>query len=389
MRVLLVDFDLAPTAGGGFTLSQEIARALVGGAANGPHTFFVLDTRAHHETALPPEAGVTVLRTPLPSETGKWPAYSPDDPFWQFVKAQLDTYRVDCALSLIPWRTSPVLPNIVTVWDLEHRRKPYFPELGASGDWPWESRERLFTRILPRAIGVIAGTETGKRQIERFYGVDPSVIHVIPFPTPAFALEQAGREAPPLPAANIEQPFLFYPAQFWAHKNHVRLLQAMQLLNRDGWPGSVVLTGADKGNLPYVQRTAERLGVADRVRFLGFVSRDELASLYQHATALTYVSYLGPDNLPPLEAFALGCPVLASAVDGADELLGSAALMFDPDDAGALAAAVLRLVREPGLREQLIRLGKQRAQRFTVKDYVARLSALLDGLERRFECFRA
>ena len=73
----------------------------------------------------------------------------------------------------------------------------------------------------------------------------------------------------------ITGDYLFYPAQFWAHKNHVNLLLALKLLqSRLERPLSVVFVGADHGNLQHVKATADQLGLTDRVHFLGFVPRD-------------------------------------------------------------------------------------------------------------------
>jgi glycosyltransferase involved in cell wall biosynthesis len=279
------------------------------------------------------------------------------------------------------------LPNICTVFDLEHRRKPYFPEFSNNGEW--RCRDRYYGTELPKALAVIAGTSTGKTQIERSYGVEPAAVRVIPLPTPSFALEKE-----PLNGSRVQLPsgisgeFLFYPAQYWAHKNHLRLLKAVQIL-RDvhGWNGTLVCCGSDKGNLKYLIEQAAALRIADRVCFLGFVTRSELIALYRHAFALTFVSYFGPDNLPPLEAFALGCPVIASAIEGSE--LGAAALEVNPDSASEIADAILRLKNEHGLRETLIAAGKARASQFTADDYAASLIDLLDSLELRFACFRS
>ena len=100
------------------------------------------------------------------------------------------------------------------------------------------------------------------------------------------------------------------------------------------------------------------------------------------------MSYFGPDNLPPLEAFALGCPVIASALEGVEEQLGSAALYVNPDSASEIVQAVLRLQNEHGLREALVTAGKTRASELTADDYAVKLIELLDSLELRFACFR-
>ena len=243
----------------------------------------------------------------------RWPSVTPGD-IWDSEEvaiqplflpgqnAQLRKYELDCAFSLNPGEWSPILPNICTVLDLEHRRKPYFPEL--ANDREWNHRERFYRRVLPRALTVIAGTKTGKAQIEHLYGVDQAAVRVIPFPTPSFALDEALiNDANHRLPAGVNNEFIFYPAQYWAHKNHFRLLKAVQILRRTyGWEGKLVCCGSDKGNLKYLIARSVELRVGDSVQFLGFVKQSELIALYRQALALTFVSYFGPDNLPPLEA---------------------------------------------------------------------------------------
>jgi glycosyltransferase involved in cell wall biosynthesis len=144
---------------------------------------------------------------------------------------------------------------------------------------------------------------------------------------------------------------------------------------------SVVLTGADKGSLKFVRETARELGLTDRVHLLGFVSREELTYLYQNAFALAYPSFFGPDNIPPMEAFALGCPVIAARVPGANEQMGDAALFFDPSHETELAAKVKELLSTSGLRETLIRRGRNRASQWTAKDYVRGIFQIADEFQ--------
>ena len=117
------------------------------------------------------------------------------------------------------------------------------------------------------------------------------------------------------------------------------------------------------------------------MHILGYVDEDELVGLYQHAHALVYLSRFGPENLPPLEAFALGCPVIVADVPGAAEQVGKAGIVVDPGDPAAVADAVQR-VGEAKERERLVRAGRARAKEWTADDYLAGLIAFLDEFER-------
>lgn len=278
------------------------------------------------------------------------------------------------------------IPYLCTVWDLEHRLHPFFPEVSASG--AWQANERLFSSMISRAAYIIAGTEAGKRQIVDFYHPAEERVRVVPFPVSPFALKQQEQSAIVPDKYRIDGPYLFYPAQFWPHKNHVALLRALKILrNRYSLEMKVVFCGGDKGNLAYVKETARELGVEEHVRFLGFIAQEDLYSLYKNAFALVYPSMFGPDNLPPLEAFAIGCPVVTAKVAGAVEQFADAALLFDPRHEEEIAAAVFRLHGEAGLRETLICKGRERAGRWTVRDYVGEILAICDEFEPYRRCW--
>ncbi len=267
------------------------------------------------------------------------------------------------------------------IWDLQHRLQPYFPEVSEKGEW--NKREAFFRPHLQRASAIIAGTKTGKSEIERFYQINPERIHILPHPTPQFALDPPESDFSALEKFNLPPKYLFYPAQFWAHKNHVLILKALQILkSKYGISQSVVFCGSDQGNLKYVKNTVRELQLESQVYFVGFVTRNELVDLYRNALAMTYVTYFGPENLPPLEAFALGCPVICSKVPGSTEQLGDAALFVDPGNEEQLAETIARVRRDPKLVSELQQKGRIRAKSFTPENFVTGVFELLDGFEK-------
>jgi Glycosyl transferases group 1 len=150
-----------------------------------------------------------------------------------------------------------------------------------------------------------------------------------------------------------------------------------------------VLTGSDTGNLAHVMKQAVELGLSGQVFFPGFVPRDDLNALYRDSIALVFPSYFGPDNFPPLEAFALGVPVVAANVSGAEEQIGQAALLFDPSDPSDIASKIKDLCHKPGLRKQMIAKGREIAKVRTPEAYIATLCSFLDNFERIRRCWGA
>ena len=176
---------------------------------------------------------------------------------------------------------------VFTVLDLQHRLQPWFPEVSAKG--LWRRREEHYATAIRRASAVITGTESGKAEIVQFYQVPPERIKLIPHPTPRFALDapkENNKEM--LTKYHIPEGYLFYPAQFWPHKNHVTLLLAVRILReKHDLILPVVFVGSDGGNLQHVRRVVDELGLSTQVYFLGFVPRQELVGLYRNALALT------------------------------------------------------------------------------------------------------
>jgi glycosyltransferase involved in cell wall biosynthesis len=148
-----------------------------------------------------------------------------------------------------------------------------------------------------------------------------------------------------------------------------------------------VLTGSDKGNLNHVSKTIAALGLTSQVHMLGFVPEADLRELYREAVSLTFPSFFGPDNIPPLEAFALGCPVVAAAVPGSEEQLGKGALLFDPADPADIARAIMNVHRDLRLRAELVQRGKEIASARSPKAYVGQICHILDAFAPIRRCW--
>jgi glycosyltransferase involved in cell wall biosynthesis len=395
MKVGVLTGYFSPKEGGGYTFEKEIYEALLAVAHESRHEFTVFIKGSDVSNS----ANVKVVNHSVPArllsngylKTVGMSGYSRywDHGYWE--KNKYDRVFKENRVEVM-WCTNPCVsytevPFLATVWDLEHRLQPYFPEIGGKGEW--ERRDRLFQKTLPRAVSVFTGTQKTKSDIERFYGVPEERVHVLPLPTPGWVLANAqGERQLPLPV-HLDKKYLFYPAQFWPHKNHITLLTAMAILrDQHRLDLTLVLVGSDKGNKTYLQEQIDAMKLGSQVRVLGFVSNDELIALYQNALALVFPSHCGPDNLPPLEAFSLGCPVIASDLLGAREQLGEAAVWFDPRDPQQLADAVKELCETPRLVTDLVARGKARAQAWTGKDYVRRVLQLLDEFEAIRRCWK-
>jgi glycosyltransferase involved in cell wall biosynthesis len=252
---------------------------------------------------------------------------------------------------------------IYTLYDLCHRDYPEFPEVRSHRQF--ESRELHFRRILPKAFAVLCESELGRTNAINRYGLEPTRVHVFPS-SPAFGIKHTDnvkfeKVLDIKKQYQLDCDYIFYPAQFWAHKNHTYILQGMKSLELNyGTKISAIFSGGDKGNMNYVKQVAEDLGILDRVRFAGFVSNSQMKFLYKQSIALVMPTYFGPTNLPPLEAFYLGVPVLYSDLPGLREQVGDAALLLDLNAPECLALNLNNLMADCALRRVLIERGYKR-----------------------------
>ena len=418
-----------PQAGGAWTFSSTLTEALK--VAESPHSFILLDDIPPGEVLHRPTGGGLSQITKQPmiqvtAEIDKRPArktisqwfrrsigrsyrndeningleplidenINPLEPLIDeninHLDALIASERIDLVWFMTPLSEPISIPYIATVWDLEHRKQPCFPEVSTTG-WTWSARDNVYNALLPRASMIIVGSQAGKEEVVRFYNVNPANVMVVPFPAPDGTLTAASLDTAGLKEKyRLNGDFLLYPAQFWPHKNHVNLLRALKILReQNDLDLNLVLTGSDKGNLAHVMKQVVELDLFDRVLVPGFVPRDHLNALYRASTALVFPSYFGPDNFPPLEAFALGCPVIAAKVSGAEEQIGQAALLFDPSDPSDIAAKIKDLCHKPGLRTQMIAKGREIAKVRTPEAYIATLCSFLDNFEAIRRCWGA
>lgn len=286
-----------------------------------------------------------------------------------------------CDLWICPaherWAFRAPIETLGTIHDLMHRYEPQFPEVSANGEH--EQRELHFQETCKWARGLLVDSETGKRQLCEAYNVPSASVFVLPYIAPGYIYrDQTVEPAPRNPG--LPEKFFFYPAQFWLHKNHLTLFDALDRVRATFPDVRLVLVGsAYNGYDQALERVAE-LGLQKHVIFLGYVPDNEMAALYRSARALIMPSFFGPTNIPQLEAFVAGCPVAVSGVYGVPEQVGDAALLFDPKSAVSIADCMERLWTDDVLCRTLVERGRQRAADWGPRQFHQRLRDIVGAL---------
>jgi len=174
------------------------------------------------------------------------------------------------------------------------------------------------------------------------------------------------------------EKYIFYPAQMWRHKNHKNLVRAIAHLHEKGLVVNAIFCGARKEGFQEILEEIQSNGLTNQVRHLDYVDESILVELYRRAVALVMPTYFGPTNIPPLEAFELGCPVAISNAYAMPEQVGEAALLFDPSSVEEIASAIERLWTDEALRLDLIEKGRRRAREWNQAAFTDRFYRIVD-----------
>ena len=265
-----------------------------------------------------------------------------------------------CPAFVAPWR-SPV-PLVITMHDAGAMRYPY--------DFPREWR--LYNRyILPgiarKARMIITGTETSRAELAQYYGISTDRIAVTHYGIDSryhqkIDLNQVAEERERL----IGAPLLLFIGAPVSRKNLDIVLQSMS-----GAPPESVLSqvklaisGASEEHFPQYRDWIAAHHLQRRVMWLGRVAADRMPLLYAASDLVVYPSFYEGFGLPPLEAMAVGTPVVASTAPCLPEVLGNAALLVDPTDQRGFAEAVEAVLTRPELRTRMVNEGKTLAAQY-------------------------
>jgi len=268
-------------------------------------------------------------------------------------------------------------PFAFTLHDLQEN---YYPE-----NFPWWQRawrHQVYAALLGRAARVICESSYVKADIIRTFSVPEAraVVMAAP-PLQQFVAAQTDDQ---LQATRIRlglpEKFLFYPAQFWVHKNHLRLIEAFREVAAEIPDVKLVFTGKKRDEYQTVMNAIDRSGLNERVLHLGYVAQDDLQAIYRLATALVMPSLFESVSIPIYEAFQVGTPVAASGILAIPEQVGDAGLLFDPTSVASIKQAMLKILGDPEAARLLGKKGQDRMLTMTPERYGAQLQALLDQL---------
>jgi glycosyltransferase involved in cell wall biosynthesis len=193
-----------------------------------------------------------------------------------------------------------------------HRYENRFPEVGSPKEY--SKREFNYKNICKYSVGILTDSECGKNQVYESYHTRHEKIHVLPytisFDSLVFSCDHFKQKY------SLPQKFLFYPAQFWKHKNHIRLINAIHSLIPQLKDLHIIFVGSPYNGYRDILSEIKQLNLEKHITLHSYVPQEDIPCFYRNARALVMPTFFGPTNIPPLEAIALGCPVAVSDIYG-------------------------------------------------------------------------
>ena len=198
---------------------------------------------------------------------------------------------------------------IYTIWEFQHKIIPFFPEYKSNSI---ENKDELYYFAIKRAFKILLGNNTDQKNFLKTYNAPEDRLATLMFPPYITHKRKEILQLSDKILNKIDKnKFLFYPAQFWAHKNHAYVINAISYINENkNEKIYCFFTGNDKGNLNYIKTLIKKKSLDKYIILLDYLNDDEISLLYQKCLAVIFPSYVGSHSFPLYEGFFYEKPVI-------------------------------------------------------------------------------
>ena len=247
------------------------------------------------------------------------------------------------------------LPFVIILFEFQHRTDNYLPEYVSFHDF--NLRELILDHASKRAFKLVVATKKDKQTVKNFYNATEKNIIIqpyVPFLPNIYEKNKKSKDYKKIfNEFNLtEKKFLFYPAQFWPHKNHKYIIDSLeQIVNLKRDNLKVVFSGYDKGNLNYIKNQIKIKNLENNVKIFDYLTNDQIISLYLNTKGLIMPTFVGHSTLPLYEAFYFKVPVFFTK-DLLDEKLKDLVYEIDIYETKDLMKKLKLLENHPDIKEK-------------------------------------
>ena len=220
--------------------------------------------------------------------------------------------------------------------------------------------------IIKHSSKIISISKSTKNDIIRLYSINPDKIDVIPngvsesFKIMPSSLLNEFRER-----YKLTNPYILFVGALEPKKNIPNLIKSFFYLLQEKPEFELIIAGKKSWYYEDIFQTIKNLGIQTQVRFLNYVTSEDLPLLYNAAEIFVFPSIYEGFGLPPLEAMKCGTPVITSNVSSLPEVMGEKGIMVEPDDPVALCEAMKKLIQDISFREDQVKYGLERSRQFS------------------------
>jgi glycosyltransferase involved in cell wall biosynthesis len=241
---------------------------------------------------------------------------------------------------------------IYSIWEFAHKEHPSLPEYNEN---TVTNKDNYYNYACKHAFKIILFNEKSKNDFYKYYLVDKSKLETFFF----------GPLLTNIPVKNNSKideliknkKYIFYPAQFWPHKNHIYLLEALKKYNENKEKKIfLILTGHDKGNLTFIKNRINNLGIINEVFIFNYLNDDEICYLYKNCFAVAFPSLVGSQSLPLFEAFFFQKPIIYNQKI-LDPFYKDSTLALNIDDYQNLGINIEKIINNPKLINDITKRG--------------------------------
>jgi glycosyltransferase involved in cell wall biosynthesis len=268
------------------------------------------------------------------------------------------------------------IPTVSVIADLQHLYYPFFfskKEL--------KNRNHFYERLRNKADYVIAISDYTRKTIIEKLNFSPAKVYTIPI-----SIQSRLQVPPPASTQTVlekyalyNKKYCIYPANLWPHKNHKMLITAFAMLLKKypAYDLHLVLTGAPIGNDEILNDSIKQMGIDNRVHFTGFLPGEELAVIWSQAYFLIYPSLFEGFGIPLVEAMRYKKPILASNVASIPEVVGEAAIYFNPKKPDDIVDSIHKLMKDRSLYDLIVKKGQEQLKKYNIDEMVYKYSEVL------------